>query len=317
MGWLDTHSPNPSPLTSGTYEFTAVAIDSEGEESTASMQLVVKGEPEPPVVTWPNSTVTVYEGYEKLAITIDAESPVEGRDIQSVTLYRNGELVRVDTRPVWNFGHSFAPYEFGAMGWLDRHEPNPAPLSVGTHMFTAVARDSAGLETESDMTLIVLSLPGPSVMINESDISLLTEYQNLSITADASTANDDTSLVSLALYIDDQLVREIYEPPFEWGADGYSNELLELSEGSHLARVVATDSNNQQSESSIFINIDLLGDLNKDSVVDKGDTRLFTAKLRAGETMDIRYDFNGDGVVNNRDTRGLIRRCTYSRCASN
>lgn len=317
MGWLDTHSPNPSPLTSGTYEFTAVAIDSEGEESTATMQLVVKGEPEPPVVTWPNSTVTVYEGYEKLAITIDAESPVEGRDIQSVTLYRNGELVRVDTRPVWNFGHSHAPYEFGAMGWLDRHEPNPAPLSVGTHTFTAVARDSAGLETESDMTLIVLSLPGPSVMINESDISLLTEYQNLSITADASTANDDTSLVSLALYIDDQLVREIYEPPFEWGADGYSNELLELSEGSHLARVVATDSNNKQSESSIFINIDLLGDLNKDSVVDKGDTRLFTAKLRAGETMDIRYDFNGDGVVNNRDTRGLIRRCTYSRCTSN
>ena len=317
MGWLDTHSPNPSPLTSGTYEFTAVAIDSEGEESTATMQLVVKGEPEPPVVTWPNSTVTVYEGYEKLAITIDAESPVEGRDIQSVTLYRNGELVRVDTRPVWNFGHSHAPYEFGAMGWLDRHDPNPAPLSVGTHTFTAVARDSAGLETESDMTLIVLSLPGPSVMINESDISLLTEYQNLSITADASTANDDTSLVSLALYIDDQLVREIYEPPFEWGADGYSNELLELSEGSHLARVVATDSNNKQSESSIFINIDLLGDLNKDSVVDKGDTRLFTAKLRAGETMDIRYDFNGDGVVNNRDTRGLIRRCTYSRCTSN
>ncbi|WP_269520461.1 BNR-4 repeat-containing protein [Alteromonas sp. BMJM2] len=317
MGWLDTHSPNPSPLTSGTYEFTAVAIDSEGEESAASMQLVVKGEPEPPVVTWPNSTVTVYEGYEKLAITIDAESPVEGRDIQSVTLYRNGELVRVDTRPVWNFGHSHAPYEFGAMGWLDRHEPNPAPLSVGTHTFTAVARDSAGLETESDMTLIVLSLPGPSVMINESDISLLTEYQNLSITADASTANDDTSLVSLALYIDDQLVREIYEPPFEWGSDGYSNELLELSEGSHLARVVATDSNNIQSDSSIFINIDLLGDLNKDSIVDKADTRLFTLKLRAGEIMDIRYDFNGDGVVNNRDTRGIIRRCTYSRCSSN
>ncbi len=154
-------------------------------------------------------------------------------------------------------------------------------------------------------------------MINESDISLLTEYQNLSITADASTASEDISLVSLALYIDDQLIREIYEPPFKWGADGYSNELLELSAGSHLARVVATDSNNQQSESSIFINIDLLGDLNKDSVVDKNDTRLFTAKLRAGETIDIRYDFNGDGVVNNRDTRGLIRRCTYSRCGSN
>ncbi|GAC12649.1 BNR-4 repeat-containing protein [Paraglaciecola chathamensis] len=317
MGWLDTHSPNPSPLAAGSYEFTAVATDNEGEETTASMLLVVKGEPEPPIVTWPNSTVTVYEGYEKLAITIDAETPVEGRDIQSVTLFRNGELVRVDTRPVWNFGHSFAPYEFGAMGWLDRHEPNPSPLGVGTHTFTAVARDSAGLESETDMTLIVLSLPGPSVMINEGDISLLTEYQNLAITAEASAADDDISLVSLALYIDDQLIREIYEPPFIWGADAYSTELLSLSEGTHLVRVVATDSNNKQSESSIFINIDLLGDLNKDSVIDKADTQLFTSKLRAGEIIDIRYDFNGDGVVNNRDTRGLVRRCTYSRCSSN
>ena len=30
-----------------------------------------------------------------------------------------------------------------------------------------------------------------------------------------------------------------------------------------------------------------------------------------------RYDFNDDGVVNNRDTRGLVHRCTYSRCGSN
>ena len=317
MGWLDTHSPNPSPLTAGTYEFTAVAIDSEGEESTASMQLVVKGEPQPPVVTWPNSTVTVYEGYEKLAITIDAESPVEGRDIQSVTLYRNGELVRVDTRPVWNFGHSFAPYEFGAMGWLDRHEPNPSPLGVGTHTFTAVAKDSTGLEGESDMTLIVLSLPGPSITINESDVSLLTEYQNLAITADASTANDDITIVSLALYLNEQLVREIYEPPFEWGGENYSDELLDLPVGTHLAKVVATDSNNNQTEASMFVTIELLGDLNKDSVVDNKDIRLFTAALRNGEEMNIRYDFNDDGVVNNRDTRGLVHRCTYSRCGSN
>jgi len=317
MGWLDTHSPNPSPLSAGTYEFTAVAVDSNGEESTATMQLIVKGEPQPPVVTWPNSTVTVYEEYEKLSITIDAVSPVEGRDIQSVTLYRNGELVRVDTRPVWNFGHSHAPYEFGAMGWLDRHEPNPSPLSVGTHTFTAVAKDSAGLEGESDMTLVVLSLPGPSVTINESDISLLTEYQNLAITANASPANDDITIVSLALYINEQLIREIYEPPFEWGAENYSDELLNLPEGTHLAKVVATDSNNKQSEASMFVSIELLGDLNKDSIVDNRDIRLFTTAMRNGEEMDIRYDFNNDGVVNNRDTRGLVHRCTYSRCGSN
>ena len=66
-----------------------------------------------------------------------------------------------------------------------------------------------------------------------------------------------------------------------------------------------------------FININLLGDLNNDSVVDNRDIRLFTAAMRNGEEINIRYDFNNDGVVNNRDTRGLVRRCTYSRCGSN
>lgn len=317
MGWLDTHSPNPSPFTAGTYEFTAVAVDSEGEESVATMQLVVKGEPQPPVVTWPNATVTVYEGYEKLSITIQAESPVEGREIQSVTLYRNGELVRVDTRPVWNFGHSFAPYEFGAMGWLDSHEPNPNPLGIGTHTFTAVAKDSSGLEGRSDMTLVVLPLPGPSVSINESDISLLTDYENLSLSANAAAASDDISIVSLALYINDQLIREIYEPPFIWGGVDYQTELLGLAQGEHIAKVVATDSNNNMSEATAFINVDLFGDLNTDSIVDNKDIRLFTAAIRNGEELDSRYDFNGDGMVDNRDTRGLVRLCTFTRCRSN
>ena len=317
MGWLDSHAVNPSPLTAGIHTFTALAVDSEGLESQASMTLTVKGEPAPPVITWPSDIVTVVEGYKKLSITLDAEASVPDREIQSVTLYRNGELVRVDTRPVWNFGHSFAPYELGAMGWLERHEPNPNPLGVGTHTFTAVAKDSAGLESESNMSLIVTEAPGPSVTFNESEVNVMTGYGNLSISANASAATEASNIVSVALYIDNRLIREQYEPPFIWGKDDYSTELLNMTAGDYQLKAIAVDSNNRQSEASMFLNISEFGDFDLDNDVDKYDVRQFTKAVRNGESIDIRYDFNGDAEVNNRDTRGLMLLCTRPRCATN
>lgn len=317
MGWLDTHEPNPNPLGEGEHTFTAVALDSAGEHSEASMTLVVQGLPEPPVVTWPNQEITVFEGYDKLSISLDAESPVAGRTIESVTLYRNGELVRVDTRPVWNFGHSYAPYEFGAMGWLDRHEPNPSPLGVGTHTFTAVATDSEGLQGESNMTLIVKALPGPTVNFIESDIKLTQGYNKLSVNANVDTAADNIDVVSVILYVNDELIREVFEPPFTWGAGDYADELLDLSPGSHVLKAVATDSNNKMSEASILLDVALLGDIDKDGDVDRMDMRAFNAAVRAGEITDPAYDFNGDGEINTRDISGMVHLCTRARCTGN
>ncbi|EWH09165.1 hypothetical protein DS2_13869 [Catenovulum agarivorans DS-2] len=325
MGWISCeqdpvpspcHQPNLNPLTEGVHTFTAVAVDSEGEMSEATMTLTVKGPPKPPVVTWPNEVVTVYEGYEKLAITVQAESPVEGRTIESVTLYRNGELVRVDTRPIWNFGHSYAPYEFGAMGWLDRHEPNPNPLGAGEHTFTVVARDNEGLESSADMTLVVLELPAPTVNFVESDIELLTSYSELSVSAQVETASNDISVVSVILYINDELVREVFEAPFVWGGQGYESELLDLPAGTHEFKAVATDSNNKMSEATVVVDIALFGDLDQDGDVDRLDMRQFNAALRAGEITDLRYDFNNDGQLNMRDMNGMARLCSRARCSA-
>lgn len=317
MGWLDTHAPNPTPFTEGIYNFKAVATDSEGDTGEANMTLIVKGEPKPPIVTWPNDTITVFEGYEKLSITLDAESQVADQTIQSVTLYRNGDFVRKDTRPVWNFGHSFAPYELGAMGWLDKHEPNPSPLGVGTHTFTAVAEDSAGLVSEAEMTLIVKPLPGPTINFVESDIKLTEGYSNLSVNTNVQTAAETIEVVSVILYVNDELIREVFEPPFTWGASDYADELLELTAGSHVLKAVATDSNNRMSEASILIDVTLLGDLDKDGDVDLMDMRTFNSAVRAGEITDTAYDFNGDGLINTRDIRGMVHLCTRARCAAN
>jgi hypothetical protein len=317
MGWLDRHEPNPNPFLAGEYLFTAVAIDSEGESSEATMTLTVRGEPQPPVISWPNEVVTVEEGYERLSLTLTASSPVPDRTIESVTLYRNGELVRVDTREPWNFGHSFAPYEFGAMGWLDRHDPNPTPLLAGTHSFAAVARDSEGLETEVEMTLIVTEPPGPSVEFVESDIELLTDYEQLIVSATVATASEEDTIASVALYLDDVLVREQYEAPFVWGEGDYVDELRNLGVGVYSLKAVATDSNNRMSEVSTALSVSLFGDLDGDNDVDNQDVRAFSLAVRNGTELHERYDFNGDGMVDRNDTRGLTKLCTRTRCATN
>ncbi|WP_395345504.1 BNR-4 repeat-containing protein [Ningiella sp. W23] len=315
MGWLPEHEPNPNPLGAGEHIFTAVATDSEGQQGEATMILTVNGLPEPPIVSFPNEVVTVFEGYEKLSITLPAESPVPGRTIESVTLYRNGELVRVDTRPVWNFGHSFAPYEFGAMGWLDRHEPNPNPLGVGTHTFRALARDSAGLEGEAFMTLIVEPLPAPTVNFNEFDVELTEGYEAFSVSVDIQTSTDSVEVVSARLYTNEVFVREVYEAPFTWGLEPYASELIGLAPGTHDFKVVVTDSNGKTSEATMMTTVIAIGDLDRDGDIDSLDIKSFSVAVSRGEITDLRFDFNNNGVIDQRDPVMLGRMCTRRRCA--
>ncbi|MGJ8679673.1 BNR-4 repeat-containing protein [Paraglaciecola sp.] len=335
MGWISCdqdpvptpcHQPNTNPLGEGEHVFTAVAVDSAGEISEATMTLTVKGLAQPPVVTFPKETYEVDEGYQQLGLTISAESPVEGRSVVSVTLYRNGELVRVDTKPVWNFGHRHAPYELGAMGWISCdqdpvpspcHQPNPNALPAGEHTFRAVAIDSEGLEGEGFMTLVVKELPAPSVTFVESDINLLTGYESLSLSTNVETANESVDVVSVGLYLDGTLVRELYEAPYMWGSEPYADELLGLDVGSYTFKAEVTDSNGKISDATTLINVALFGDIDGDGDVDGLDIRAFNLALRTDGITNLRYDFNNDGVVNNRDIRGMAQICSRARCANN
>jgi len=59
----------------------------------------------------------------------------------------------------------------------------------------------------------------------------------------------------------------------------------------------------------------IIGDMDGDGDIDRKDVRGFSARLRAGEQFSLDYDFNQDGVVNHRDIRALMSRCTRNRCA--
>jgi hypothetical protein len=58
------------------------------------------------------------------------------------------------------------------------------------------------------------------------------------------------------------------------------------------------------------------GDMDGDIDVDKVDIRAFSMALRRKEFLDISFDLNGDGVVNNRDLRLMRKECTYYRCGT-
>ncbi|SEM04988.1 Por secretion system C-terminal sorting domain-containing protein [Aquimarina amphilecti] len=98
---------------------------------------------QPPVVTFatPSNNITVDEGYS-LDVRVNA-SDTDG-SISNVKLYIDDTLVRQE---------SVAPYEWGHPSSPNPNEVNN--LSVGTHVFKAVATDNEGATSETTFTLIV------------------------------------------------------------------------------------------------------------------------------------------------------------------
>nr|WP_081754283.1 BNR-4 repeat-containing protein [Catenovulum agarivorans] len=95
-----------------------------------------------PDVAFPLSSMQVEEGYEQLSFKVTAQSPVSGRSIDRVDLYVDGNFIRTDSADPFVWGHKNKPNEL--LG-----------LSAGNHTFTAIATDSAGIEGQATMDLVV------------------------------------------------------------------------------------------------------------------------------------------------------------------
>tara|TARA_R110002049_G_scaffold267436_2_gene443815 strand:- start:125 stop:3037 length:2913 start_codon:yes stop_codon:yes gene_type:complete len=78
----------------------------------------------------------------------------------------------------------------------------------------------------------------------------------LDLEVEASTSLNPSEITSMALYIDDVLVRSITTAPFTWGYDGQTDTALEnMAEGAYTLKLVLTDDNSQTSEASITVNV--------------------------------------------------------------
>jgi len=210
-----------------------IDLDIDGQSSTP---VVPK-----PRVSFPQPVLNVQEGYESLSFNVDATSPNADKDIVSVTLYANGELIREDTSNPYIWGHKSKPNEL--LGF-------PA----GQTVFRAVATDSDGVQGQATMRLNVGALPKISVNFAQESITRPEDYDQLSfaVTVDNPT---DATVTGVKLYANDTFIREDKAAPYVWGHKNRPVELLYLPVGQNVFRAVATDSNGNEHEGTMLFNV--------------------------------------------------------------
>ncbi len=134
-------------LSLGAHTFRAEATDNDGAKSSSTITVTVNASNngnQPPAISFssPSGNSTVDEGYSSLYVNVNA-SDSDG-NIDNVKLYIDGNFVRQE---------NFDPYEWG-------HNTSPNPnettnLSLGDHIFRAVATDNEGATSETTFTLTV------------------------------------------------------------------------------------------------------------------------------------------------------------------
>ncbi|MBP2833220.1 DUF5060 domain-containing protein [Aquimarina sp. U1-2] len=199
------------------------------------------GENEAPSVafTTPSGNITVQEEYTDLAITVNA-SDSDGT-ISNVRLYVDGNLIRQE---------NIAPYNWG----IEDNTAELLGLSVGEHIFKAVATDDDGATSEDTFTLKVeregtTTAPQVSFKGISEDITVQEGY-DLEVEAMATDANGTISNVKL--YIDNRMVRQENFAPYNWGHEGSPDpeEINGLSAGTYTIKAVATDNDGNTGDTS-------------------------------------------------------------------
>ena len=249
--WGHTGSPNPKELEglkAGTYTIKAIATDDDGAKATASFVLKVDSPNRAPVISFKNNkqNVTLNDGYD-LSLEVLA-SDTDGK-ITNVDLFINNRLVRKEFN---------APYEWGHAG-----SPNPKELEglkAGTYNIRAVATDNEGANAATNFTLIVKpainSNKAPKVaFIKGNTNDNVIEGYSLNVEVDAT--DPDGTIEKVALYLDNKLIREEFNAPYEWGHEGSPNsdELNGLTEGSYTIKAIAIDNEGLESVTSFELNV--------------------------------------------------------------
>ena len=95
---------------------------------------------------------------------------------------------------------------------------------------------------------------------------------------------------------------------------------LEYKSVANQANFYGPDAYRASDHDPIIINLQLAsstslaGDLDGDGDIDMNDVRAFSNGLRSGESYDMSFDFNKDGIVSTADVRAMMALCTRSRC---
>ncbi|MEM9884318.1 MAG: Ig-like domain-containing protein [Bacteroidota bacterium] len=246
-----THTDSPlRGLRAGTYELRAVATDNEGAVSEATILISVVGDGvnAPPTVGFatPNNGDSFTEG-DNLSVSVDA-SDAEG-SVANVELFYNGISQGTDTN---------APYNWTITG-----------LAIGTHTLRAVATDNEGASNETSISITVSADSGGNnggddqtvggengipitSIVSPRDGDIFPIGHDLTVVAEAS--DPDGSIRNVRMYLNEDIVSKIDNPPYEWSATDHP-ELANLQAGNYDIRVGAVDNQGNSSELTITITV--------------------------------------------------------------
>ncbi|MEL7146219.1 MAG: DUF4955 domain-containing protein, partial [Bacteroidota bacterium] len=166
----------------------------------------------------------------------------------------------------WNFRHNASNSKSYNFWSLSRNGNTYAePIFVGFQANNGVSFQNEGLNQmegvmveprslfEAQLALRLQRQNAPQI----SFVSPAAESQfpiNSNVRVEITATDPDGEVTFAALYINDELIRQIAEPPFVWGEEqGTDPGLAGLSAGEYVLRVVVGDDNDNQSTSEISI----------------------------------------------------------------
>ena len=231
-------------LQPGTYTLRAVATDNQGAkgEQTISIAVAATQNNTPPIVnfSFPNDQQTFSAGANILVVASATDS--DGT-ITGVELFINGTLLRRDNS---------APYQ-----WGDLITDTPLrSLQAGNYTLKVVAYDNLGASSERTITMKVVS--GTNGGNQPPSVSFNTPANNQTLTANANlivevnAADTDGSVQSVALYLNNSLVRRDIALPYRWESTT-DLTLANLQAGNYTLRAVARDNVGDSTAQSIQI----------------------------------------------------------------
>ncbi|MCK8524397.1 Ig-like domain-containing protein, partial [Aquimarina sp. D1M17] len=95
--------------------------------------------------------------------------------------------------------------------------------------------------------------PAVSFVSPSGNISLQEGYTNFEVTVNAS--DSDGTIEKVELFIDDMLIRQEIQAPYEWGKGNNANELSGLSPGEHTIKAEATDNDGATTSKTFVVTV--------------------------------------------------------------
>lgn len=169
-----------------------------------------------------DQSFSVGDNVEIEVITQDSDG------ILRIDLYLDGELVDDENSAPWT--------------WSSSDDPALNNLPAGTYTLVAKAFDNTGIIATAQTTLrITNQSSGPVISFEVPDPNVVYPtgtnlYVNINVT------KSPQPIANMRLFIDNQFVRQENKAPWEWGASGQNDPLLQnLSSGQRTLRVIAVD----------------------------------------------------------------------------